>query len=395
MFKLIKKSKKSRARLGRLKTAHGEIVTPFFMPIATKGAVKNLAAADLRQLGAQIILSNTYHLYLTPGLKVIKRAGGLHKFMDWDGPILTDSGGFQVFSLAKIRKILSQGVEFRSHLDGSKHLFTPKKVLAIQKIIGSDIAMIFDICPPATAKRPEILKAVKLTSEWAKQAARAIGTAPKSRSFVKQLFFCIIQGGVYADLRKESLEELVALEDKNFSWDGYAIGGLAVGESNQEMYRVLDDLIFQMPADRPRYLMGVGTPENIIEAVMRGVDMFDCVIPTREARHGRLYISKLSLQAETRRHSEVIPRDRHGRLRSLAMTFNKGFYETINILNSRYKTDLSPINDTNLKNYSKAYLHHLFKTNEPLAMRLATLNNLNFYLSLMLKIRQKIKSGQL
>lgn len=356
-FKLIKKSKKSQARLGKLKTAHGVLTTPFFMPIATKAAVKNLTTAEIKDLGSPILLSNTYHLYLTPGMEVMKAAGGLHKFMDWPGAILTDSGGFQVFSLSKIRKILPSGVEFRSHLDGSKHLLTPKKVLEIQQIIGSDIAMILDVCPPSTASHEEVGEAVKITTKWAKMAEKEIAKA----KFGKQLHFAIIQGGVYQDLRLKSLAELAKLD-----FDGYAVGGLAVGETNEEMYQVLDYLAPAMPADKPRYLMGVGTPENIIEAVKRGVDMFDCVIPTREARHGRLYL-------------------RRGRNLE---------YETINITNSKFKTDFSPINDSNLKHYSKAYLHHLFKTGEPLAMRLATLNNLDFYLRLMESLRASIKAGR-
>jgi len=352
-FKLLKTSKKSQARLGKLKTAHGEIETPFFMPIATKAAVKNLTTDEMRELKAPVILSNTYHLYLTPGMKLMKKAGGLHKFMNWYGPILTDSGGFQVFSLSKIRKILDRGVEFRSHIDGSKHLLTPKKVLEIQNTIGSDIAMILDICPPSKANKKEVEEAVDTTTKWARLALK--------HKNQKQLTFCIIQGGIFKDLRLKSLKELV---DLNF--DGYAIGGLAVGESNEEMYKVLDYLPKEMPVDRPRYLMGVGTPENIVEAVKRGVDMFDCVIPTREARHGRLYLKTGHLK-----------------------------YKTVNITNAKFRNDISPINNANLGQYSKAYLHHLFKTKEPLAMRLATLHNLDFYLSMMKQIREDIKNGRL
>lgn len=361
MFKLIKKSKKSLARLGVLKTVHGTLKTPFFMPIATKAAVKNLTTDEIRELKSPIILSNTYHLYLTPGMAVMKEAGGLHKFMDWSGAILTDSGGFQVFSLSKIRKILLQGVEFRSHLDGSKHLLTPKKVLEIQKIIGSDIAMILDVCPPSTASHKEVAEAVSMTTRWAKEARRV--TRLKEFSNSKQLRFAIVQGGIFEDLRLKSLQDLIELD-----FDGYAVGGLAVGETNQEMYQVLDYLTPQMPDNKPRYLMGVGTPENIVEAVKRGMDMFDCVIPTREARHGRLYL----------------------RVKS---GFGKGFYETVNITNAKYKNDFSPINNSNLKKYSKAYLHHLFKTGEPLGMRLATLNNIGFYLKLMDDIRKHLKKG--
>lgn len=364
MFKLLKTSAISQARLGQLITAHGALTTPFFMPIATKGAVKSLTSEELRGLGAEIILSNTYHLFLQPGPKTIKKAGGLPGLMNWSGAILTDSGGFQVFSLAKIRKILPGGVEFRSHLDGSKHLLTPKKVLAIQKIIGSDIAMILDVCPPSTASKKEVGEAVAITTKWAKLAKKEI----KKLKIKKQLCFAIIQGGIYQDLRLKSLKDLLALD-----FAGYAIGGLAVGESHRAMYGVLDYLTAQMPQDKPRYLMGVGAPENIIEAVKRGVDMFDCVIPTREARHGRLYL------ADNKR----------------LMANGKIKYQTINIANAKFKNDLTPINNSNLKNYSRAYLHHLFKTQEPLGLRLATLNNLDFYLRLMAEIRQLIKNNKL
>lgn len=365
MFKLLKRSKKSQARLGQLKTAHGILPTPFFMPIATKAAVKNLSTEDIKKLGSPVLLSNTYHLYLTPGMEVMKKAGGLHRFMNWPGVILTDSGGFQVFSLSKIRKIMKHGVEFRSHIDGSKHILTPKKILGIQKIIGSDIAMILDVCPSSVAEHREVAEAVAITTAWAEEAKREIKKIRRGKN--KQLYFAIIQGGVFRDLRQQSLADLVRLD-----FDGYAVGGLAVGETNQEMYSVLDYLAEQMPADKPRYLMGVGTPDNIIEAVKIGIDMFDCVIPTREARHGRLYL-------ET----------------SKSKVKNPFSYETANMTNSKYKKDFSPINQTNLKNYSKAYLHHLFKIGEPLAMRLATLNNLDFYLRLMEKIRRQISQGML
>ncbi len=359
MFKLLKKSKKSAARLGILKTAHGDVQTPFFMPIATKAAVKNLTALEVKDLGAQIILSNTYHLYLQPGLEVLKKQGGLHKMMNWAGPILTDSGGFQVFSLSKIRKIMAHGVEFSSHIDGSKHLLTPKKVLEIQKIIGTDIAMILDVCPSSKDSKHKIKEAVDSTTLWAKDAIKY-----KKVLGSKQLMFCIVQGGLYRDLREQSLNDLSKL-----NFDGYAVGGLAVGESNEEMYSVLDYLVEQMPEQKPRYLMGVGTPDNIVAAVKRGVDMFDCVIPTREARHGRLYIRKKK-------------------------GLGKDFYETINISNAKFRNDKTPINNTNLKQYSRAYLYQLFKTGESLGMRFATMNNLEFYLTMMNDIRTEINIGK-
>ena len=380
MYKLLKTSKKSQARLGILKTEHGSIKTPFFMPIATKAAVKNLTADEVKDLGAEIILSNTYHLYLQPGLEVLKKLGGLHKLMNWPGPILTDSGGFQVFSLSKIRKIISHGVEFNSHIDGSQHVLTPKKVLEIQKIIGSDIAMVLDVCPPSTASQAEVLRAVEITTKWARKSQNH-----KITKTQKQLLFGIIQGGIYKDLRLQSLKEIT---DLNF--DGYAIGGLAVGESQKEMYKVLDYLTDKMPANKPRYLMGVGAPENIVEAVKRGVDMFDCVIPTREARHGRLYC----FLSFPRGLGGGLPRVGQP-LRGLPLERRGKFYETINITNAKFKNDQTPINNTNLKKYSRAYLHHLFKTKEPLALRLATLNNLEFYLTLMKSIRELIKKDKL
>lgn len=369
MYSIYKKSAISQARRGRLQTKHGQIETPFFMPIATRGAVKTLTVQDLKMLEPQIILSNTYHLYLRPGLDVLKQAPGLHRFMNWSGPILTDSGGFQVFSLSGTKsrqgnlvKIKPEGVEFASHIDGSRHFFTPEKVLEIQKIIGSDIAMLLDVCTANPAQFSQAEKDLQLTLAWAERSCLVKDSAQQT--------FAIVQGSTYKDLRIKSARELVRMD-----WDGYAIGGLAVGETDQEMYEVLDYTVPELPEGKPRYLMGVGRPENIIEAVKRGVDMFDCVIPTREARHGRLYvwdtddISKFS------------------------------FYKTITITNQEYKIDFSPINKDSvfpeLKEYSLAYLNHLFSVAEPLAQRLATLNNLEFYLNLMKKIRAGISSGVL
>ncbi len=360
-YKRLKQSKRSHARLGRVTTSHGVIQTPFFMPIATKGAVKSLPIETVKSLGAQIILSNTYHLYLQPGLKVLKRFGGLRGYMNWSGPILTDSGGFQVFSLSKIRKIGLNGVEFRSHIDGSLHQLTPKKVLEIQKVIGSDIAMVLDVCPSSVATRKEVLAAVEATTRWATVARKLQSRVLDSH----QHLFGIIQGGLHRDLREQSLHELAALD-----FDGYAIGGLAVGETPAQMDEVLDYLGPQLPADKPRYLMGVGTPRDIVSAVRSGIDMFDCVIPTREARHGLLYLWKGT--------GDVTKKD---------------FYETINITNAKYKLDKKSL--PNLPEYSFSYLHHLFKTNEPLALTLATQINVGFYLELMKKIRGAIKTGKL
>lgn len=370
MYKLLKQSKESKARVGVLQTSHGSIKTPFFMPIATKGAVKNLSVAELEQLGAEIILSNTYHLYLQPGEKLIKKAGGLHKFMNWSKPILTDSGGYQVFSLSKIRKIKPEGVEFQSHLDGSKHFLTPEKSIQIQQDLGVDIMMALDVCPPGDAKKSEIKDAVDATYNWAKLCKKQW---QKKKN--KQQLFGIIQGGIYKDLRELSLKQITGL---NFS--GYALGGLAVGEDRQDMYKVLQAIAHKLPNDNPRYLMGLGRPEEIVFAVKQGIDMFDCVIPTREARHGRLY------QFCTQRQKGAIK------------LFGSIYYQTINIKNSGYRQDLKPINAQSkiklLNTHSKAYLYHLLKTEEGLGLRLATLNNVEFYLELMRKIQvaiQKLK----
>lgn len=374
MYKFYRKSKISQARLGTLTTKHGKISTPFFMPIATKATVKALTIEEIKKLKSQILLSNTYHLYLRPGIGLLKQAKGLHKFMDWQGPILTDSGGYQVFSLAGTKnrsnkslvKIKPNGVEFSSHLDGSKHIFTPKKVLEIQNIIGSDIMMILDVCTKNPATKVQASKDLELTHKWARMAKQEI----KKCKYKNQLCFAIIQGSTYKDLRLESARGLVDLD-----FDGYAIGGLAVGETHQEMYQVLDYTVPELPTGKPRYLMGVGRPENIIEAVKKGIDMFDCVIPTREARHGRLYIFE----------KNDISR--------------KNFYQTMNILNRKYANDFSPINKQSsfaeLRNYSRSYLHHLFRVHEPLSIRLATLQNLEFYLQLMQSIRNNIRLGKL
>lgn len=360
MFEIKKQSKISLARLGQLKTNHGVIETPFFMPIGTKASVKSLDSQDIKNLGAQIVLSNTYHLYLQPGLKILRKFKGLHNFMNWNGPILTDSGGYQVFSLGKMRTIKNNGVEFCSFLDGLKHLFTPEKVQEIQDIIGSDIKMVLDVCSPYPCSKKQANQDMALTHLWAE---RALKYHKKSKS--NQMLFGIVQGSTFKDLRLKSVKFLSKL---NFG--GLAIGGLAVGESNEKLYQVLDWIMPEMQINKPRYLMGVGKPENIVQTVKQGVDMFDCVIPTREARHGRLYLFK------------------NNNLNS------KNFYEIINIINSKYKNSTKSINDTNLKDYSLGYLHHLFKAEEPLAIRLATLNNLDFYLGLMKIIREEIKQGK-
>ena len=292
-FKILKKSVKSKARVGILKTPHGNVSTPFFMPIATRGAVKNLTPLELKDLGAEIVLSNTYHLMLQPGIEVIKEAKGLHNFMNWQRPILTDSGGFQVFSLSALRKITSRGVWFSDPSGGKKHFLSPEKAIKIQQILGSDIMMVLDECPPYSATKKYIEKAVERTSKWAEKSQIAnrkwqIVNRNDKRFAIsgKPLLFGIIQGGVYKDLRLRSTREITALD-----FDGVAIGGVAVGEPRGKMKEVLDWVTPELPEKKPCYLMGLGKPEEIVYAVKRGIDMFDCVIPTREGRHGRLYIA--------------------------------------------------------------------------------------------------------
>lgn len=375
VYTIIKKSKISSARYGKLKTAHGVIETPFFMPIATRGAVKSLSAGDLKNLGSEIILSNTYHLMLKPGETLIKRTGGLHKFMNWQGPILTDSGGFQIFSLSKIRKIEEKGVMFNSTIDGKKYFLTPEKAIKIQEDLGSDIMMVLDECTPYPCDYEYAKKSEEMTFRWAKRCKEA-------RVNKKQLLFGIVQGSVYKDLRIKSSRQITGLD-----FDGYAVGGLAVGEPEKKMYQILDYTVPYLPEDNPHYLMGAGKPEQIIEAVKRGIDMFDCVIPTREARHSRLYLWRGN-PGETPLRWRVVSRGKGD-------IAKKNFYKIINISSAKFQSDFSSVNNTNLKNYSKAYLHHLFKTKEPLAMNLASLNNLGFYLDLMEKIRIGIKTGKI
>ncbi|MFH0840507.1 MAG: tRNA guanosine(34) transglycosylase Tgt [bacterium] len=381
MFKIKKVSKASKARLGILQTNHNTIQTPFFMPVATQGSIKLASTEDMKKLGAQILLSNTYHLMLRPGEKLIKQQGGLHKFMNWNKSILTDSGGFQVFSLSEDRtksgkslvKLNNNGVKFKSYIDGKEYNLTPEKSLKIQHDLGVDIVVCLDECVALPATKKYIEKSVELTTHWAKKTKQAYQKIKGK----KPLLFAVIQGGLDQRLRMESLEGL-----KSIGFDGYNIGGLSVGESAKEMYQVLDYLCDQMPADKPRYLMGVGYPENIIEAVKRGVDMFDCVIPTREGRHGRLFIMKKNAEALIKKSLN-------------SKTVNPGdFYTTININNAKFQKDKSPINASSkikeLNSLSKSYLSYLFKVQEPLGQRLATLNNLEFYLDLMKYIRKNI-----
>uniref|UniRef100_A0A7V2ZIU2 Queuine tRNA-ribosyltransferase n=1 Tax=Ignavibacterium album TaxID=591197 RepID=A0A7V2ZIU2_9BACT len=355
---IIAEDKNSKARAGWFQTDHGVVETPIFMPVGTQGTVKAVNQSYLEQeIKAQIVLSNTYHLYLRPGTDILEAAGGLHKFMNWQKPILTDSGGYQVFSLTELRKLKEDGVEFRSHLDGSKHFFTPEKVIQIQRSIGSDIMMVLDECAPYPCDYDYAKKSVQLTSNWAVLNKNAF-TNSEPKYGHRQFLFGIIQGSVYKDLRKKSAEDLLEL-----NFDSYAIGGLAVGEPTEQMYELVDFTTDLMPRDRPRYLMGVGRPENILESIARGVDMFDCVMPTRNARNANVF------------------------------TWNG----TLSMRNAKYKDDFGPLDENcncyTCRNYSRAYLRHLFVAEEILALELASIHNLYFYLELVRNAREKIING--
>jgi queuine tRNA-ribosyltransferase len=353
-YELIKTCKQSGARLGRLHTPHGVIETPIFMPVGTQATVKAMTPEELKEINSQIILSNTYHLYMRPGHDLIERAGGLHKFMNWDRPILTDSGGFQVFSLGPLRKITEEGVQFRSHLDGSKHFLSPEKATEIQNALGSDIMMAFDECAPYPADRDYVKKSLERTTRWLKRCKEA------HKNPDRQGLFGIIQGGMYKDLREQSASEILDID-----LPGYAVGGLSVGEPKPLMYEVLEYTTPLMPKDKPRYLMGVGSPDDLIEGVLRGIDMFDCVLPTRIARNGTAMTS----------HGKVVVR------------------------NAKYAEDFLPLDpecDCNTcKNYSRAYIRHLVKADEILGARLITNHNLYFLLKLMENVREAIKEDRL
>jgi len=381
MFKVSRQSKKTKARRGRIKTRHGSLDTPFFMPVATQGTVKFLSSEDIRKLNSPILLANTYHLMLRPGEKFIKKQGGLHQFMNWQGAILTDSGGFQVFSLAGIKnksgkslvKLSKRGVQFSSYVDGSKHFLSPERSLQIQADLGVDIAVVLDQCIALPANHLHVEEAVVLTTYWAKRTKEHL----KKLKGKKPLIFAVVQGGTEKDLRLKSVRELSAL-----NFDGYNIGGLAVGEKVSDMYKVLDYTVEALPKNKPRYLMGLGYPENILEAVKRGVDMFDCVIPTREGRHGRLFFWKKDSKIKIKK------------LMQSKSKANNSFYDMATLTNAKFANDKKPINKNSviseLRNLSRAYLHYLFQINEPLAKRLATLNNVEFYLDLMKEVRKSI-----
>jgi len=353
-FEIIKKCNKTGARLGRVYTKHGYFDTPAFMPVGTQGTVKTMSPCELKDIGAQIILSNTYHLYMRPGPVIIKEAGGLHKFISWDSSILTDSGGFQVFSLNALRDISDDGVTFKSHIDGSKHFFTPEKSIQIQNSLGADIIMCFDECAPYPSSFEYVEQAVKRTTTWALRCKNAHANSSE------QALFGIVQGGIFKELREKSANELI-----DIGFPGYAIGGLSVGEPKEKMYEMLDYTVPILPEDKPRYLMGVGTPDYLIDGAIRGIDMFDCVFPTRLGRNGTVLTSK----------GRIIIRD---------------------ALYARDFSSLDPECDCYAcKNFSRAYIRHLLKCNEVLGIRLTTLHNVKFILDLMKKIRQAIMEDRL
>lgn len=353
-FTLDAVDEKGAARAARLQTDHGEIETPIFMPVGTNGVVKTLTPAELKEASSQIILGNTYHLYLRPGMDIIEKAGGLHRFSSWDKPILTDSGGFQVFSLAHLGEITDEHVIFQSHIDGSKHELSPQKSMEIQNILGSDIVMAFDQCTPYPCDYEEARKAMVRTHEWEK-LSKIHFDKMESKYGHQQFLFGIIQGSVYEDLREESAKYLSGLD-----FDGYAIGGLAVGEPKKEMLTLLEKVVPLLPRERPHYLMGVGKPEDIIRAIDRGIDMFDCVIPTRNARNGLLY------------------------------TWNG----RVKIKQAQYKNDFRAVDDNcqcyTCQNFSRAYLRHLYKRNEITGLRLNTLHNITFFIELTQRAREAI-----
>ena len=357
-FELLHTDTQSRARAGLITTDHGTIETPIFMPVGTLGSVKAVHLHELKEdIKAQIILGNTYHLYLRPGLSVLEEAGGLHRFNGWNKPILTDSGGFQVFSLSDNRKLTEEGAYFRSHIDGSKHLFTPENVVDIQRIIGADITMAFDECPPGTAEYDYARKSLDLTLRWLDRGWNHFNETEEKYGY-RQSFFPIVQGCVYPDLRRKAAEYVA---EKGA--DGNAIGGLAVGEPTDKMYEMIEIVNEILPTDKPRYLMGVGTPANILEAIERGVDMFDCVMPTRNGRNGMLFTK----------------------------------YGIMNMRNKKWATDFSPIEEDGASYvdtaYSRAYLRHLFISQELLALQIASIHNLAFYLWLVKEARKQILEG--
>lgn len=356
-FKVLSQDSSSRARVCEICTSHGIFRTPAFMPVGTQGTVKAIEQRELDEIGVEIILSNTYHLYLRPGIEVLKDAGGLHRFMNWNKPILTDSGGFQIFSLSALGQVSSEGVEFRSHHDGSLHFFSPEYVINIQRIIGSDIMMVLDECVGYPSEYQRVLESIKLTTDWAKRSKKEFDNTEELYGF-SQFLFGIVQGSVFKDMRKISAEQICEI-----GFDGYAIGGLAVGEESAVMYDIASYTSELLPYDKPRYLMGVGTPEDLLNCIESGIDMFDCVMPTRNARNGTLFTSRGKI-----------------RLRNLENKFNFN----------------SPDDETGsyAENFSLAYLRHLFMCNEILGAQLATIHNIGFYMKLMRDAREAISENR-
>jgi queuine tRNA-ribosyltransferase len=371
MFELLAQDRESTARHGRLITAHGAIETPAFMPVGTQGSVKAVSPRELRELNAPIVLGNTYHLFVRPGIEVIKHLGGLHKFMNWDRPILTDSGGYQIFSLAKLRKISEEGVQFQNHVDGTPAFISPEIAMEIQAALGSDIAMVLDECPPWPCEYDYAAKSAEMTTRWAKRCKEAVEaavsaanqdkaaeTAATTEEQPRQLVFGIVQGATFEELRQRSAQAIVDLD-----FDGYAIGGISVGEPEEEMIRAVESSEPFLPNDKPRYCMGLGTPPQLLEMIARGTDMFDCVLPTRLARNGTAFTST----------------------------------GTLNLKNAEFARDKRPIEDncdcTSCREFSRGYIRHLMKAEEILGLRLITLHNLHFYLDLMRQARDKIDKG--
>ncbi len=367
-FEILKKDPDSKARLGVIHTAHGDVQTPYFNPIGTKGTVKSITSEELKFWGAEMILANTYHLWQRPGDALIAKAGGLHKFMNWKNAIFTDSGGYQVFSLAKMRQVMEAGVLFRFDMDGKSAILSPEKSIQIQSNLGSDVALILDDFPGFPFEYDRTKQAIEQTTRWAERAKREFERIQQSDSPVNpgQKLWGIVQGASFPDLRERSAKEIRALD-----FPGYAIGGVAVGEPTEEMLKAVDMAIPHLEEEKPRHLLGVGTPYDIVQAVLRGCDSFDCVIPTREARHGRLYISA---------------RDQQGR----------EAYKTIDIRKAEFAEDFSPVdNDCDCYgclSHTRAYIRHLFASDEPLSIRLATMHNIKFYLNLMKKIRNALEN---
>ncbi len=351
-FEVTSKDTSCGARTGRVKTAHGEFLTPVFMPVGTQGTVKGLLPRDLEDLGAEIILSNTYHLYIRPGIDIIRQAGGLHRFMAWRGPILTDSGGYQVFSLSRLRQITEEGVSFRSHFDGSEIFLSPEKVMEIQEVIGSDIAMIFDECPPATKDPKRIREACAITTRWAERAR-------KFHRLKSQALFGIIQGGVFPEIRLEHMRQIT-----DIGFDGYALGGLCVGESKEDTFRIFREIVPALPEEKPRYMMGVGTPIDFLEAIEQGADMFDCVTPTRYGRNGTAFTTK----------------------------------GLVVVRNGKYQSDQTPLDETcgcyACRNFSRSYLRHLFNTEEMVGLQLVSIHNVYFFVNFLKSIREAIQAGK-